>query len=315
MDGGIAGTNDGTASYGTGGGMTSGRDDTRSAVRFAFSTLGVPGMPLPDVLRLANDAGYQGVELRAHPEEPVHPLLGMRERAAVREQFADAGVQVLALAGYEQVAAVAHGEADEEKLANELTELVLLAADLGAPFVRVFPGAGDRPAAEAEADAARRLGAVAPLAADRGVRVLLETHDSHRTGADAARILGPVGHGSIGALWDVLHSWLGGEDPVDTHAALAPHLGYVQVKDVASAEDTTPLPLGAGAAAAGGGAGHSRPTGRPGPVPARTAQRDRAAGSAGSTRSAGTPRRQDLAPLLAPGRAHLQRLLDARPVA
>ncbi|MFG2892768.1 sugar phosphate isomerase/epimerase family protein [Streptomyces sp. NPDC048248] len=277
-------------------------------MRFAFSTLGVPGMPLPDVLRLANDAGYQGVELRAHPEEPVHPLLGMRERAAVREQFADAGVQVLALAGYEQVAVAAHGEADEEKLANELTELVLLAADLGAPFVRVFPGAGDRPAAEAEADAARRLGAVAPLAADRGVRVLLETHDSHRTGADAARILGPVGHGSIGALWDVLHSWLGGEDPVDTHAALAPHLGYIQVKDVASAEDTTPLPLGAGR------------------LPLASVLATLGEGPAGADgQETGSwlcweyekrwyPEAQDLAPLLAPGRAHLQRLLDARPV-
>ena len=43
-----------------------------------------------------------------------------------------------------------------------------------------------------------------------------------------------------------MHTWLGGEDPVTTSRALAPHLGYVQVKDIASAEDTTPLPLGAG---------------------------------------------------------------------
>ncbi|MFJ9411011.1 sugar phosphate isomerase/epimerase family protein [Streptomyces sp. NPDC101393] len=213
--------------------------------RFAFSTLGVPGLPVADVLRLATGAGYQGVELRAHPEEPVHPLLGVRERAAVRRQFADAGVEILAVAGYPQVAAE-QDAAGEEELAHELDELVLLAADLGAPFVRVFPGGGDRPEAEADADAARRLGAVAPLAAERGVRVLLETHDSHRTGAAAARILGPVGHRNIGALWDVLHTWLGGERPADSYAALAPHLGYVQVKDVASAQDTTPLALGAG---------------------------------------------------------------------
>lgn len=31
-----------------------------------------------------------------------------------------------------------------------------------------------------------------------------------------------------------------------SRAVLAPHLGYVQVKDVASAEDLTPLPLGSG---------------------------------------------------------------------
>ncbi|WP_399460271.1 sugar phosphate isomerase/epimerase family protein, partial [Streptomyces sp. WAC01526] len=115
-------------------------------MRFAFSTLGVPGMPVADVLRLATDTGYQGVELRAHPEEPVHPLLGMRERAAVRQQFADAGVEILAVAGYAQVAA-ARDAAGEEELAQELSELVWLAADLGAPYVRVFPGGGERPAA------------------------------------------------------------------------------------------------------------------------------------------------------------------------
>jgi sugar phosphate isomerase/epimerase len=147
---------------------------------------------------------------------------------------------------------------------------------------------------------------VAPLAADRGVRVLLETHDSHRTGAAVARILGLVGHRSIGALWDVLHTWLGGEEPADTHAALAPYLGYVQVKDVASAEDPTPLPLGAGTV----------------PLAAVLATLDHGTGSPGSAigREPGWlcweyekrwyPQAAELPGLLAAGREHLQRLLD-----
>ncbi|MFE0375792.1 sugar phosphate isomerase/epimerase family protein [Streptomyces inhibens] len=281
-------------------------------MRFAFSTLGVPGMPVADVLRLAVETGYQGVELRAHPEEPVHPLIGARERAAVRGRFADAGVEILGVAGYARVAA-ARDAAGEEQLAQELRELVLLAADLGAPYVRVFPGGGDRPAAGADADAARRLAAVAPLAADRGVRVLLETHDSHRTGAAAARILGPVGHRQIGALWDVLHSWLGGEEPVDTHAALAPHLGYVQVKDVASAEDSTPLPLGAGAlplAAVLATLGQE-PRDAHGPVPTPEGIYDQGSGGwlCWEYEKRWYPEAAELPALLAPGRAHLQRLL------
>ncbi|MFK8846782.1 sugar phosphate isomerase/epimerase family protein [Streptomyces sp. Ac-502] len=214
-------------------------------MRYAFSTLGVPGMPVGEVVRLAAGAGFDGVELRAHPEEQVHPRIGLRDRTAVRQQFADAGMEILAVSGYARVAA-AHDERGEEELAAELTELVVLASDLGAKFVRVFPGGGDRPAEEADAEAARHLAAVAPFAAERDVRVLLETHDSHPRGADAARIVGPVGHRHIGVLWDVLHPWLGDEAPADTFAALAPYLGFVQVKDVASAEDATPLPLGAG---------------------------------------------------------------------
>jgi sugar phosphate isomerase/epimerase len=216
-------------------------------MKLAFSTLGVPGLPLPEVLRLATTHGYHGVELRTHPEEPVHLDLRPAERAAVAAEFKASGVELLGLAGYVRVAA----PGDDEPVLTELRALLDLARDLGAPFVRVFPGgssggAADQSPEEADATAARRLGTAAEYAADLGVRILLETHDSHRTGADAIRILGPVGHRQVGALWDVMHTWLGGEQPSESYAALSPHLGYVQVKDIASADDTTPLALGAG---------------------------------------------------------------------
>lgn len=211
-------------------------------MKLAFSTLGVPGMPVADVVRLAARTGYQGVELRAHPEEPVNLGLTPPERAAVAAEFKQAEVQILTVAGYARVAA----EGDDEPVIAELTALVNLAHDLGAPYVRVFPGGGGQDAADADAAAARRLGAAAPHAADRGVRILLETHDSHRAGADVARVVGTVGHSHIGAIWDVMHTWLAGEEPAASHAVLAPHLGYMQVKDVASAEDTTPLPSAPG---------------------------------------------------------------------
>lgn len=207
-----------------------------SGVRYAFSTLGVPGLPVPDVVRLAVAHGYHGVELRAHPEEPVHPGIGARQRADVAAEFAAHGVRVLTVAGYARVA-----DPDD---AERLDALVELAHDLGASYVRVFPGGRGGP--EDDGVAVRRLRSAAALAADRGVRVLLETHDSHRTGAAVARVLDRVGAPAAGALWDVMHTWLGGESPAESYAALAPHLGYVQVKDIASAEDTTPLPLAAG---------------------------------------------------------------------
>ncbi|MGQ5638163.1 MULTISPECIES: sugar phosphate isomerase/epimerase family protein [unclassified Streptomyces] len=212
-------------------------------MKLAFSTLGVPGLPVPEVLALATAHGYHGVELRAHPEEPVHPGLSPAERAETAALFKEAGVEVLGVAGYARVAA----SGDDAPVLAEVRDLLQLAHDLGAPYVRVFPGADPGlPREESDALAARRLGTAAEDAAALGVRILLETHDSHRTGADLIRVLGPVGHRQVGALWDVMHTWLGGEQPADTYAALAPHLGYVQVKDIASAQDTTPLPLGSG---------------------------------------------------------------------
>ncbi|WP_327175911.1 sugar phosphate isomerase/epimerase [Streptomyces sp. NBC_01335] len=211
-------------------------------MKLAFSTLGVPGTPIDEVVRLAVEHGYQGVELRAHPEEPVHPGISASERAEVVAEFEKAGVEILTVAGYVRVAA----DGDDDAIVAQVAELVDLAHDLGAPYVRVFPGGGDQDPETADAAAARRLGAAAPHAADRGVTILLETHDSHRAGAEAARVTGTVGHPNIGVIWDVMHTWLSGEDPVDSRLVLAPYLGYVQVKDIASAEDTTPLALGAG---------------------------------------------------------------------
>lgn len=211
-------------------------------MKFAFSTLGVPGMPVPEVAALAAATGYQGVELRAHPEEPVHPGIGARERAAVAREFTRAGVEILTVAGYTQVAAAG----DDDAVREDLTQLMYLARDVGASCIRVFPGGGDQDPETADATAARRLGSAAEIAADLGLRILLETHDSHRTGAAVSRILGPVGHKNLGALWDVLHPWLERESPAATHAALGPYLSYVQVKDVSSAVDLTPVPLGVG---------------------------------------------------------------------
>ncbi|MER6910731.1 sugar phosphate isomerase/epimerase family protein [Streptomyces sp. NPDC000594] len=256
-------------------------------MRYAFSTLGVPDLPPAEVAALAADSGYQGVELRCAPDEPVHPGLTQHDRHKVAEEFARAGVEILSVCGYTRVAAAD----DDTRVLHEIGELIWLARDLGASYVRVFPGAdpeageaeipGPRPVGSAgpmetgpleaalpeegspddgpvadeprpfprgaDALAARRLGRAAGTAASAGVRLLLETHDSHRTGVDVSRVLGPVGHRGAGALWDVLHPWLGGEDPAVTHAALAPFLGYVQVKDVAGPDDLTPLRLGAGA--------------------------------------------------------------------
>ncbi|GGY22179.1 sugar phosphate isomerase/epimerase family protein [Streptomyces xanthochromogenes] len=204
--------------------------------KLALSTLGLPRMPIPDVARLTAASGYQGVELRAHPEEPVHPGIGVHERAAARREFEAHGIEILTVAGY---AKVTHPLAP-----HELPELVALAHDLGASHVRVFPG-GDG-TAEADERAVQQLTRAAQLAEDSDVRILLETHDSHRTGAAAGALLDRVNRKGIGALWDVMHTWLGGEAPAESYARLAPHLGYTQVKDIASAEDTTPLPLGTG---------------------------------------------------------------------
>jgi sugar phosphate isomerase/epimerase len=215
-------------------------------MRLAFSTLGCSGLPLRDVVALARQTGWPGVELRAAADEPVHTGLTSAQRARARAELA--GVTPLCVASYVKVAA----EGEDDACVADAIAHARLAADLGIGAVRVFPGGpiaggpgSPRPDVAADRRAARRLAAIAANLPD-GVQVWLETHDSHPRGVDVARVLQLLGHDRVRAIWDVLHPWRVGEPLAVTAATLRPYLAHVQVKDVANATERTPLPLGAG---------------------------------------------------------------------
>ncbi|MFD1495372.1 sugar phosphate isomerase/epimerase family protein [Streptosporangium lutulentum] len=204
-------------------------------MRLAFSTLGMPGQVLDEAVATAVEYGCAGLELRLHPDTGVHAGLSAQRRTAIRATVG--GLEIAALAGYVRIAAAG----PDEPVVRALGEDLRLAADLGAPTVRVFPGGEDVEAG------ARRLRAVAGLCAESGVRVLVETHDAMPTGAAVGRLLDAAGvPEAAGALWDVLHPWRHGEEPAQTLETLGEHLAYVQVKDAVSAVDTTPVPMGEG---------------------------------------------------------------------
>ncbi|MEU9833439.1 sugar phosphate isomerase/epimerase [Streptosporangium sp. NPDC048047] len=212
-------------------------------MRLSVSTLGMPGAGLPEAIETAAAHGCAGLELRLHPDTGVHAGLPRRAerngppsgRPGVRAALAAAGLEISALAGYTGVCA----PGDDGPVVEALAADLLLAADLGAPAVRVFPKGEDTAAG------ARRLRTVAVEARRLGVRVLVETHDALPTGAAVARLLEAAGEPeATGAIWDLLHPWRHGEDPAATLTALGDHLAYVQIKD--AAPDLTPVPLGEG---------------------------------------------------------------------
>ncbi|GAA2687058.1 sugar phosphate isomerase/epimerase [Actinosynnema pretiosum subsp. pretiosum] len=208
-----------------------------SGWRFAVSTLGAPGVPVRESARVAAEHGCRGLEIRVHPDEEVRVGMTAARAARVREEVVGVGVEIACLAGYVKVCAPGGAVVDE------LRALVELAGVLGAPAVRVFPGGVDG----GDGAAVERIGAVLPELRDAGVRLLVETHDSHATGAAALRLVEPFGEpGAVAVLWDAVHPWRGGESPGRTRAVLGEYLGYFQVKDVEPG-GPTPVPPGAGA--------------------------------------------------------------------
>jgi len=206
--------------------------------RLAFSTLGCPGDPVERIIDIARDASAGAVELRCCAGEPVFPDCDRATLHGVRSRLASAGLAVACLAGYAEVG----GRVDP---LPALRWQVVAARELGAPYVRVFGSADGGPDARDLAIARLRTAAAAIDGTD--VTILLETHDAFPTGAAVADILGEVGSAQVGAIWDVVNPWRNGEEPQETLTALGPWLRHVQLKDVSSPSDLTPVLPGAGA--------------------------------------------------------------------
>lgn len=241
-----------------GDGMTSRIGVPTARLQLTASTLGAPGQDLDQVVTLLAAAGISGVELRLSLGEIASPAMTSRQREAVRTRLAEAGIRLTGLASYVRIA---DPDAGDDMVVGALAAALTLAAELGAPSVRVFPGAPTLPAAyhdlpvtasprnQCDAAAVRRLNAVAGLSNDLGVHPVLETHDSHPRGADIAPILAQV-KGTVGAVWDLMHPWRVGEPLETTWGAISPWLlnglGSVQIKDARLPESRTPVPVGAG---------------------------------------------------------------------
>lgn len=208
-------------------------------MRFAFSTLGCPGLALDNVVKLAASSGFAGVELRASPGEPVTVDMDAVARRSATAVLADAGISALSVAAYVKVA---DPDADDDAVIRDGLAHGRLAAEIGAAVLRVFPGG--RSGSGGDTRATDRLARIAAGLSDSGVTVALETHDSHPTASDVRRIIDPCP--GVQAIWDVLHTWRAGEPAAASADLLAGRLAYVQVKDVIAPDDLTPVAPGDG---------------------------------------------------------------------
>lgn len=110
-----------------------------------------------------------------------------------------------------------------------MTELLGAAQRMGATSLRTYTRHGGTPA-EMMAATIRDLTAVAPIAGDLGITIVLENHEDF-TGPELARIIEAVGHPALKILYDYGNSQMVLEDPEAALDAVLPHVHSVHVKD------------------------------------------------------------------------------------
>jgi len=112
---------------------------------------------------------------------------------------------------------------------ENMERMLRVAEACGADTLRTYTKY-DAPLADVVPWTIRDLRAIASMAADLGVLVVLENHEDF-TGPVLAHILGEVAHPSVRALYDYGNSQMVGEDPFDALDAMAPFIARVHAKD------------------------------------------------------------------------------------
>ncbi|MBN1669826.1 MAG: sugar phosphate isomerase/epimerase [Kiritimatiellae bacterium] len=204
-------------------------------MRLSYMTFVCPDWEMDQVIRFAAETEYDGVEIRvdAGHKHGVSSVSSAEARKDVKRRFQDAGVAI------PSVATSVHFACPEpEKRTRNMDAAKAnldLAADLGAPVVRIFAGGG---IPELTDDAADRVAAAfdeaGEYAADRGVCPMLECgHDIIRGAAEAAKVIERVNTKNFCTLWN--HATM--DDA--TYDVLKDHIRHFHVhKDVLDPADT-----------------------------------------------------------------------------
>ena len=205
-------------------------------MKMSFSTLACPEWTMPQIIQIAIDAGYDGIELRyVEGRDSLWklPAFSGTQLGAIRKTLADHGLSISCI---DTSCRFHFPDAKErEYWMQEGERMSDLAAELGAPAIRVFgdaiqPGTTKESTQRWIAECIRRL---AETTSRKSVEVWLETHGDFCAAGETAAILSEAGSPHVGVLWDPVNSFVStAEQPTDGALRLGPAIRHVHLKDI-----------------------------------------------------------------------------------
>jgi sugar phosphate isomerase/epimerase len=211
-------------------------------LKLAYSTLGCPGWTVEQAAQAVNRYGYDAIEWRLADGEPITP----RTPDAVRQRLIDAtrreGLTVACLDTSCHV--VQPDDAGRQATLQEAKVMLDLAAELGAPYIRVFGGKipkGFTREALIE-PTGKLLAEAAAYGKSKGVTILVETHDDWASTPDTLSLTKAAGRAApVNILWDVHHPYRMGETPEESLDNLftGGEISHVHIKDARRASNET----------------------------------------------------------------------------
>ncbi len=160
---------------------------------------------VPTLIAMCQKTGYQGVELRTTHAHGVEVDLTPSQRQAVKQRFADGGVEIVGLGSVFEFHAV-EPEVVQQNIAGTI-EYARLAADLGCPGIKVRPnglqvdkGIPPEKTLEQIGLALRECGRAT---ADLGVQIRVEVHGRETSNPKHMRaIIDHADHPNVYICWN-----------------------------------------------------------------------------------------------------------------
>ncbi len=200
-------------------------------MKLTYTSLACPGWSIEEAVSAAEKYGYAAIEWRLADGAIIEPGASKEVRRRLREVPAAHGIEVACLdSSCQAVQATSEGRVATIEAGQRMLDL---AAEIGSPFLRVFGGALPTQTTRASllGPTAEVLHALGSYGAERGVTVLLETHDAWTNSEDVQALLQAVALPTFKVLWDTHHTYRFGETPSQTLAQLGAAIAYTHIKD------------------------------------------------------------------------------------
>ena len=203
-------------------------------MKIAFTTLSCPEWDLGTILEKALEYGFDGVDFRGIQDDMDITRIAAftseleKTKAAIRQK----GLEIPCLSTSAKMALPDESKARES--IEEAKRYIDLACRLGCPYIRVFGGGtmDDEITMAYLQTVADTMNMLGDYAIEKGVTVLIETHDALVPGVRLARLFERITSEGCGVIWDMHHPYrFFGESPEETVRSIGDKICYTHLKD------------------------------------------------------------------------------------
>ena len=216
-------------------------------MKYSFMSFSCPELNLDEMMAVAKKYGYDGIEPRIteNHEHEIELDSSKSFRKECKQKSEESGIQLCCIA---TSCRYADPETNKELL-SDTHKAIDLAGDVGAPRIRVFGGNIPKGITrEAAIDLlVQSMQVVADHAAERGVVVCIETHDSWCNPEHLAAVMKRVNHPAIAVNWDIMHPVRVAKVTIDeAFQSLKPWIKHIHFHDGSPDNKLAMVPVGEG---------------------------------------------------------------------